>query len=59
MFSQYGCINGCNVSIYVFMDVMSECRYICMCDVCMYVVCMCVMFVCMYGMCVYVYIYNM
>ena len=40
MFSQYACINGCNVCIYIFMDVMFKCRYIyaCICMfLCMYV----------------------
>ena len=73
MFSQSACINRCNVCIYIFMDVMFECTYICMyviciSDVCYVCVCMYVHIVlyCMYGMwgeCVYmwmyVYIYNM
>ena len=38
MFSQYACINGCNVCIYIFMNVMFECRYIWMyACICMYV----------------------
>ena len=38
MFSKYACINGCNVCINISMDVMFECRYICMhACVCMYV----------------------
>ena len=27
MFSQHACIHGCNVYIYIFMDVMFECMY--------------------------------
>ena len=30
MFSQHACIHGCNVYIYIFMDVMFECMYVCM-----------------------------
>ena len=32
MFNHYACINGCNVCIYIFMDVMFKCRpiYACM-----------------------------
>ena len=54
MFSQYACINGCNVCIYIFIDVMFKCRYMLMCDVCYVCVCMHVHIVlyCMYGICV-------
>ena len=38
MFNQNACINGCNVYICIFMDVMFECRYIWMHEcICMYV----------------------
>ena len=37
MFSHNACINGCTVCIYIFMDVMFKCRYICMhACICMY-----------------------